>query len=178
MYRRGETVLRAVEVDDLAVIRPWQSDPRVWELALGRRFPTTEAGERAWLTGLEQGPFPTQVVWAVATVDGSCIGLARLFDIHWIHRTATFGIWIGPDHWGQGHATRATELTCEYGTRVLSLRQIRLQVIAGHDAARAVYLKSGFVDEGMLRGAVLIDGSPTDLVQMVLQEPTTSATSG
>jgi RimJ/RimL family protein N-acetyltransferase len=167
MYRLGGTMIRAVEVDDLPMTRLWRNDPRVSIPALGRRFPITEGGERAWFEALAIGAFPTQLVWAVADDDSHIVGVVQLADIHWIHRTAQFGIWIGPEHWGHGHARRATRLVCDLAQRDLGLRQLRLSVAAGHDTARAVYEKNGFVQEAVQRDAVLINGSPADLVLMV-----------
>ncbi len=168
MYVSGITMIRAVEPHDLDATRRWRNDPRVASPALGRRFPITEIGERAWFEGLGQGAFPTQVVWTVADESDEPIGLVQLTDIHWIHRTACFGIWIGPEHQGHGHASNATYLACRHGFTELGLRQIRLAVIAGHDAARAVYRKVGFVDEARLIDAVIVDGQPCDQHVMLL----------
>lgn len=168
MHRLDGTMIRAVEVADLELTRRWRNDPQVSNPALGRRFPITEVGERAWFEGLAQSAFPTRLVWAVADADSNIVGLVQLADLHWIHRTAEFGVWIGPEHWGRGHAGRATRLVCDVARRDLGLRQLRLSVLAGHDAALAVYEKNGFVREGVQRSAVLIDGAPADLVLMVL----------
>ena len=168
MYVMGNTTIRAVEPNDLGATRRWRNDPRVFGPALGRRFPITETGERTWFEELGQGQFPTQVVWTIADESDSAIGLVQLTDIHWIHRTAMFGIWVGPEHRGNGHASRATQLACRHGFDALGLRQIRLEVLEDHEAAHAVYAKNGFRDEGLLRGAVLLDGRPQDLRVMLL----------
>jgi RimJ/RimL family protein N-acetyltransferase len=171
VYVSGNTVIRAVEPHDLDATRRWRNDPRVARPALGRRFPITEVGERAWFDGLGQGAFPTHVVWTVADESDKPIGLVQLTDIHWIHRTAYFGIWIGPEQQGKGHGTRAAQLACRHGFTELGLRQIRLEVIAGHDAARAAYRKVGFVDEAKLNDAVIVGGQPCDQHVMVLTSP-------
>ena len=168
VYQLGGTLIRPVGADDLESTRRWRSDPLISGPALGRRFPTTDAGERAWFEHLNEGAFPTHVVWAVADSESSIVGLVRLTDINWIHRTSSFGVWIGPEHWGQGHASRATQLACDRGFLDLGLRQIRLSVVSGEQAALAVYKRNGFIDEGVQRGAVLLDGIPTDLILMVL----------
>ena len=127
------------------------------------------ANEQQWLAVLHAGPFPTHVVWAIADEPGTIVGLAQLANIHWINRTAEFGIWIGPEYWGRGHATSGTALVCRYAFDELALRQIRLSVLDSHGAARAVYTKVGFADESVQRGAVLIEGEPQDLVTMLLE---------
>ncbi len=175
MYALGNTTIRAVEPADLAATRRWRNDPCVSGPALGRRFPITETGERIWFDELGRGAFPTQVVWTIADESGEAVGLVQLSDIHWIHRTSMFGIWIGPEHWGSGHASRATELSCHHGFDALGLRQIRLEVLADLGAARAVYVKIGFVEEALLHDAVLVDGRLQD-VHVMLLSSSSSAT--
>jgi RimJ/RimL family protein N-acetyltransferase len=174
MVRKGETIIRAVEPDDLAATRRWRNDPSVVTPALGRRFPITVVGEQNWFENLGAGPFPTHVVWAVADAESSIVGLVQLYDIDWIHRTSSFGIWIGPEHWNQGHGSRATQLAVDYGLRELGLRQIRLAVLSGSETALHTYAKIGFVREGVQQGAVLVDGQPVDLVLMCLNGIATS----
>lgn len=168
MYVLGETTIRAVVAEDLSATRHWRNDPRVSGPALGRRFPITEIGERAWFEQLGLGAFPTHVVWTIADQSDAPIGLVQLADINWIHRTAMFGVWIGPDHQGRGHASRATQLACDHGFNKLGLRQIRLEVLDGHESARALYFKSGFTDEALLRDAVVVDGYPRSVRIMLL----------
>ena len=164
----GDTILRAVEPDDLVATRRWRNDPSIANPALGRRFPITSVGEQHWFESLGVGTFPTHVVWAVADPQSSIVGLVQLYDIDWIHRTASFGIWIGPEHWNLGHASRATKLAVDHGMRDLGLRQIRLSVLSISEAALHTYAKLGFVREGVQLGAVLVDGQPMDVVLMCL----------
>ena len=168
MEPAGETFIRAVEPDDLASTRRWRNDPAVAAPALGRRFPITVGGEQQWFDNLGVGQFPTHVVWAVANAKSSIVGLVQLYDIDWIHRTASFGIWIGPEHWNLGHGSRATQLAVEHGLRDLDLRQIRLSVLSDSEAALRTYKKVGFVEEGVQRGAVLVGGQTVDLVLMCI----------
>jgi len=172
MRRAGDTIIRAVEPDDLISTRRWRNDPNISGPALGRRFPITTVGEQQWFESLGAGPFPTHVVWAVADAESSIVGLVQLYDIDWIHRTASFGIWIGPEHWNCGHASRATKLAVDHGLCDLGLRQIRLSVLSTSEAALHTYAKLGFVREGVQHGAVLVDGQPVDLVLMCLDGDT------
>lgn len=177
MPETSSTIIRPLTREDLSATRRWRNDPRIWEPALGRRFPITELDEDRWFERLAAGEFPTQLVWAIAGDEDQVIGLVRLDDIHWIHRTATFGLWIGPEYWGGGHAARATRMICDYANRSLGLRQLRLSVLVGNKAARSVYLSNGFVDEALLRAAVFSYGKPSDVQQMVAYlEPLESGT--
>jgi RimJ/RimL family protein N-acetyltransferase len=178
MRRAGDTIIRAVEADDLAATRRWRNDPSIANPALGRRFPITTVGEQQWFENLGAGTFPTHVVWAVADTESAIVGLVQLYDIDWIHGTASFGIWIGPEHWNRGHASRATKMAVDHGLCDLGLRQIRLSVLSTSEAALHTYAKIGFVQEGVQRGAVLVDGQPADLVLMCLDGETSSTRNG
>jgi UDP-4-amino-4,6-dideoxy-N-acetyl-beta-L-altrosamine N-acetyltransferase len=164
-----KTKIRAVEPVDLAPLRAWRSDDRVTRTSLGRRFPTTSVGEETWFNSLGDGQFPTVVVWSVIDDDDQLVGLVRLADIDWIHRTCWFGVWLDPNSWNKGHGLRATRLAIERAFRSFGLRQVRLHVLREHDAARSMYVRVGFADEGVLERAVLIDNEEHDLVQMVLE---------
>ncbi len=166
MSTEAGITIRAVEAADLPATRRWRNDARVNGPALGRRFPINETGERSWFEQLGHGAFPSQVVWAVANQRNEAVGLVQLSEIHWIHRTSMFGIWIGPEFWGQGFATAATRLACEHAVVALGLRQVRLEVAASNEQAHAVYLRCGFVDEARLQRAVLLDGTLQDLLVM------------
>ena len=70
-------VLRAVEESDLEFTRATRSDPQVSSLALGRRFPITEVGERHWFERLgvtyADPALPARIaerLWFSAVMDG------------------------------------------------------------------------------------------------------------
>lgn len=163
----GEVTLRSVERSDLAFTRRTRMDPDVGTLTLGRRFPITEVGELHWFEGLGSGAFPSEATFIVASgPDRTAVGLVAVNDIDWINRTAWFGIWIAPDHQGQGAGRRATELMLDYARDRLELRRVKLLVLADHEAAQALYRSVGFREEGRLVGEVLLAGVPRDLVLM------------
>lgn len=168
---RGPTELREVRASDLDDLTRWRNDPAVWSSALGRRFPVTAENTDRWFRDLGQGAFPTGITWAVVNGDGRLVGLSSLSQIDWVHRTAEYGVWIGPEHQGAGHGRRATSATVARAFDDLSLRQVRLRVLRGHERAITIYRGLGFVDEGVLVDAVLLDGEPLDLVVMRLDAP-------
>lgn len=162
--------MRAVEPGDLEFTRRWRNDPQVTTGTLGRRFPITPNDEEAWFRSLSNGGrFPESVPWII-TANGAICGLGQLNEIDWIHRTAWFGVWIAPAHWGGGHGDRATRLVVHHGLVDLGLRQVRLRVLPSNERAITVYRKVGFVDEGVQSGAVLVDGVATDVRVMRIDQ--------
>lgn len=146
----------------------WLNDPEVTKYLETGTFPTTlQDLERfyAEVTGSKH-----QVIFAIVdTKSGQHIGNVKLGPIHWIHRSATFGILIGDKKfWGQGLGLEATRLAVEYGFERLNLRRIDLGVFADHDSALGCYEQVGFKVEGRMREALFRGGEYKDRVWMGL----------
>jgi RimJ/RimL family protein N-acetyltransferase len=97
------------------------------------------------------------------------IGFVHLTEINWPCRSAQFGIVIGDStlH-GHGIGTEATRLVIRYSFDTLNLERIELRVAESLSAARHIYEKLGFVEEGKLRRAAYLAGKPIDIVVMGL----------
>ncbi len=171
MNRPDGTIIRPVELRDLPFTRRSRSNRDLRVDTLGRPFPITELNEQMWFESLGKGSFPSQVVWIVEDASGESVGLVQLTEIHWIHRTAKFGLWIAPDHRGQKHATHALEYACDFGFLDLGLRQIRLDVLDTNTRAIALYQKQGFEHEATFRNAVFVSGSLANIIHMVVHCP-------
>jgi diamine N-acetyltransferase len=169
--------LRAVELGDLPFTRKCRNDPSIHLPALGRRFPTTEAGEDAWFRSLGQGSPPVEVTYVVAAFDGGdALGLTTLRDIDWINRTAMFGIWIAPEAQGSGAGKSACVQMIDVAFGRLNLRKVSLDVLASNERALAMYRTLGFSEEGRFVDQVFVDGAGHDVIRMALFTP--AVTSG
>lgn len=56
-------------------------------------------------------------------------------------------------------------------TREAGLHRLELTVMAHNEAARRLYRKCGFVEEGRRRECLVVDGSPVDEIYMAKLEP-------
>src|ERR1044072_184365 len=126
-------VLRRVEPDDIAVFFEQQADPAAAAMAA---FPSRDrvAHEKHWARILGDS---SCVARAIVRPDGQVVGNIGSFDIEGERH---IGYWIGREHWGQGHATRAvTELVAEFPQRPLYAH-----VVEHNTASRRVLEKCGF----------------------------------
>jgi RimJ/RimL family protein N-acetyltransferase len=161
--------LRPLEREDLnARYLGWLNDPEVTAYMETGIFPNTAVELEKFyneVTGTRD-----QVILAVADKkSGQHIGNVKLGPIHWIHRSAAFGIMIGDKKfWGKGIGLETTRLVVEYGFNRLNLRRIDLGVFADHEAAVRCYEKAGFKVEGRLRESLFKDGTYKDKVLMGL----------
>jgi RimJ/RimL family protein N-acetyltransferase len=78
---------------------------------------------------------------------------------------------IGDRVFGKGYGTEAIELVLDHAFATTPLHRISLAVFAFNERARHVYKKVGFVEEGVLRDALLWEGEWHDSVTMSVLRP-------
>ncbi|MEV4016772.1 GNAT family protein [Nonomuraea angiospora] len=72
------------------------------------------------------------------------------------------------DVWGRGYAAEAMRLMCRYGFNEMRVHRITLDVAAENTAARRVYERVSFVEEGRVRECFRHDGKRHDMILMGL----------
>jgi RimJ/RimL family protein N-acetyltransferase len=111
---------------------------------------------------------PTSVVFALyeaATL--RFIGLAGLFNLDHLSRTAEFFILIGPaDARGRGYGVEATRLVLDHAFIALGLVSVRLVVFSYNPGAMRTYEKAGFKPAGVLRRNKMMGGKLWDTILM------------
>lgn len=170
MTYAGELVaLRAREPEDAELLHAWQSDPEVmrwWD----RVYPPLPADLLAELIAAAPTPsfeHPSFVVVDRAT--GAAIGWCGLHHASPTHRHAELAVFVGSaEHRGRGYGTDATRTLCRFAFERMNLARVTLTVFPENAAARAVYAKVGFVEEGVQRRAFWKDGAWHDLVHMAI----------
>jgi GNAT superfamily N-acetyltransferase len=84
----------------------------------------------------------------VAELDGRLIGCAGLFaDADGARASWLVAMWVAPEHRKRG-VGRALVAAAAALSRTRGDAAIRLLVVAGNDAARALYRRAGFADTG------------------------------
>ena len=150
----------------------WNSDPEVMRwmddgypqtrarvLARGQEIATAKVTYDDVLLGIE------------VRNDQKLIGIVRLHDTEPETGRAELDIYLGEkDHWGHGYATEATRLMCRYGFARMRLHSIVLWVVTENHAARRVYDKVGFHENGRHRHCFRRDGQWYDMHLMSLLE--------
>lgn len=97
--------------------------------------------------------------------DDILIGSVGLFEIQWMHQTASMGIAIGdPAYWSKGYGSDAMRLILGYGFRELNLYRIASTTIAYNIRAVKAHEKVGFQREGVQRNSIKREGQRFDLI--------------
>nr|WP_255768849.1 GNAT family protein [Maritalea mediterranea] len=162
--------LRDAEPSDAAARFQIGRDPEITRLfGVSRKdvMPLTHEECADWVKGVQDSD------WAwVIDVNGP-IGSCRLHSYDATTKSATFAIAIFSNaHLGQGIGTIATNLVLAYGFDELSLKLIRLRVLAFNPRAIACYKKCGFEEVAREPKGEFVDGEWVADIFMELSQAT------
>ncbi|WP_226022417.1 GNAT family N-acetyltransferase [Halomicrobium salinisoli] len=155
-FLRGDRVtLRTVTDEDHAFLAEHWNRPTI------RRYthshdPITEAELRE-----SDGEFD---VGTLICRDGEPVGFAWAFDVNDVAGNGEIGYWIAAEERGQGYATEAVDLLCEWAFLDRQLEKLLARVFDGNDASMRVLEKVGFQREGRLREHYKVEGERVDAV--------------
>ena len=96
-------------------------------------------------------------------LDGRLAGCAGMHPIDLAHANVSLGYWIDEQAEGRGLATQATAELVRICFADFGLRRVEIRCAAGNLRSRAVPLRLGFREEGLLRDAQLVNGRYFDL---------------
>jgi RimJ/RimL family protein N-acetyltransferase len=150
--RDGPTALRPWRDSDLRQLVAACQDP---EISRWTRVPSRygESDARRYLHQRYDMTFaglaaPFAIVRAP---DAELVGSISLLRIVWEHQRGEVGYWLASGGRGEGHATRAVKLICDWGFAQLGLERIALFAATDNRPSQRVAERSGFAREGVLR---------------------------
>lgn len=164
---------------DEAVVRPaTRGDLEGYRRCIGR-----VAAERRWLVFVDTPP-PDAIhqhvggmidrglpVFVAATADGAIVGWC---DIHsppfnpvreGFEHVGVLGMGLDADWRGRGLGDRLLTAAL-IAAEALRIERVELDVFAGNERARHLYIRHGFVVEGVRRRARKLDGRHEDVIVM------------
>ena len=155
-------LLRRWRMDDLESLLRHADDAEV-ERSLSDRFPHpyTRAEGEAFLAG-KVVDFRNPV-FAIEIAGEACGSIGLRLGAGERRIGAELGYWLGRCHWGQGLMTRIVGLFAPLAMDTLGLCRLQATVLDSNAASARVLQKNGFVEEGVMRRAVLKYGTVHDL---------------
>ena len=155
--------LRDLFPEDEERLFQWRGEPDVARWMSDADVSGREA-HRAWFEQLRTDP--DLKGWVIQN-GGRPAGLLTLTGLAGHHRRAAWNWFIGDrDARGRGVGRAAQVLGLDHAFVTLGLHKVFAEVMADNDAAMKVQTGAGFRREGYLRGHVLKDGAPRDVVML------------
>ncbi len=156
--------LRPYQPDDIVRLCALADDPAIWD-RLTDLFPRPYDIEAAirWVGRQRELDPPQNLV--VAGPDGLVGGVGVILSpVPNFRHDGELGYWIGRPHWGRGLATAALQAFLPWAAETHGLARFTARTFADNLASRRVLEKCGFVQEGVMRGAVRKGGRQLDMV--------------
>ena len=149
--------LRPITDADTDLIVAWRNSPAVRNNFIFREEFTPEM-HRHWLaTKVATGEVVQYIVEITAT--GQPIGSVYYRDIDHKNHSAECGIFLGAEgSRGHGYGFDAWHAFVPFGFEYLKLHRIYARILEKNIASRRTIEKNGFVEEGLFRDMVLLDG--------------------
>lgn len=93
------------------------------------------------------------------------IGSISLWNLNWLHNRAEVGVWLAnPKYFNMGIGTRAVNLIKNVGFIHLNLNRIEAHTAIENVSSIKLFKKCGFVEEGILKKYIRLQGEYHDAV--------------
>jgi putative acetyltransferase len=156
-----QVVIRPMKADDYRDLHAVWTHPQVmWQTMQIPSLSEDQARERT------TNP-PPGMHRFVAEVEGHVVGsLGLTVGTRRRAHTASMGMMVHPDYWGQGIGSRLMEAVIDLADNYLNLVRIELEVYPDNERAIALYRKYGFQEEGRKRKYAFRGGEYVDTLVM------------
>lgn len=169
MNLRGKNILlRAIELEDIEILRNMLNDENVENCVLGWSFPISKYAQQLW--------FENQIkdknnVRYIVEAEGKVIGLATLTNIDWKNRKARQGIKLLSNARGKGYGTDAILTLMKYSFEELQLNRLYATILEYNEASRKLFSKCGWKQEGTFRNSIFKNNKYSDeIIVGILKE--------
>ena len=155
--------LRPVTLKDASIIKKWHNDPELIQLARIGRETTTLKQERADIQKARRSKDQAYHL-IIKKSDDTAIGFLRFNFIDRPSRNVWLRVMIGEKTvWGKGYARDALDAYLRWLFDDIGIHRVTLECYSTNTRAVKFYERLGFHKEGVLREAVLIDGTYHDI---------------
>ncbi len=164
--------LRAVEPEDMEVMYEMENDPSMWDIS-NFTVPYSRYVLRQYIEGSQCDVFADkQLRLMIVSKSGHCLlGTIDITDFAALHLRGEVGIALRKEYRGQGYATDALRLLCEYAFDFLSLEQLYAHVAVDNEECMRVFAACGFVQCGVLKNWLRVGGEYKDAVMLQRLNP-------
>ena len=159
MNIKGKLVtLRAIEKEDLELMREMLNDPEIENLVVGWAFPVSKYEQEKWYENNIGNK--NNLRFIVETNDEKkAIGLATLTDIDWKNRKAMHGMKLSNKNYrGKGFGKDTVMAIMRYAFNELQLNRLNGCWFKENISSKAMYMKCGWQEEGCLRKYIFKNG--------------------
>ena len=164
MNIKGKIVtLRAIEKEDLELMRSMLNDHEMENLVVGWAFPVSKYQQEKWYENNINNMNSLRFI--IETEEDGAVGLATLTEIDWKNRKATHGIKLAnKKNRTRGIGRDSVMAIMRYAFDELQLNRLNGSWFEENIASKTMYMKCGWKEEGRLREYIFKKGKYRDLM--------------
>jgi RimJ/RimL family protein N-acetyltransferase len=165
---KEEIILRAIEQDDMQLLKELINDPEVEKMVVGWSFPVSTNQQNNWISSLSNDRYNVRFIIEINGV--GTVGVVSLTKIDYKNGTATINIKLKREDKirNKGIGYKAIAMLIDYAFNQLNLNCLIANILNYNTASQKLFEKSGFVLEGTLRKRVFKNGAYQDLLSYSL----------
>ena len=161
MLKGKRVTLRLMERRDLELLRRWRNSPEVFQFFEAKEQ-ISEFQQEKWF---EKISLDRSSYYFVIEDQGEPVGVTNIKNIHPVHRTASWGIYLAPEGRNRGLVpVEAAILLLDYCFNCLNVRKVYGDVLAENHRALHFDKGLGCQEEGVRSAHVYHNGRYVDLV--------------
>lgn len=157
--------LRAMEPEDLEIMYEMENDPSMWDVS-NFTVPYSKYVLRQYIANSQCDMFADKQLrlMIVRRNDNRILGTIDITDFVPLHSRGEVGIAVHKDCRGQGYATDALRLLCDYAFDFLCLTQLYSHVATDNEACVKLFASCGFVQCGVLKKWLQVESRYKDVI--------------
>ncbi|WP_350019928.1 GNAT family N-acetyltransferase [Priestia flexa] len=157
-----DLILRAIELEDMELLKNMINDPNIENMVLGWSFPVSSNQQITWINNLKDDK--NNVRFIVDIKDIGAVGLVSLTNIDYKNGTATINIKLNSDEIKQkGIGYKAVILLSAYAFNQLNLNCLIANILNYNIGSQKLFEKCRFTLEGKLRDRIYKNGAYQDV---------------
>lgn len=155
-------ILRAIEKQDLELMRQMLNDPEIENLVVGWAFPVSKYQQEQWYENNINDI--NNLRFIIETQEDGALGIATLTNIDWKNRRAFHGIKLAnKEKRTKGIGTDVVMAIMRYAFDELQLNRLDGSWFDDNIASKKLYQKCGWKVEGRIRRCIFKNGKYRDL---------------
>lgn len=164
VFHKGDKItLRTIEEEDLEFLRNGVNHPSV-RVFMGNRRPQNLEEQQDFFEGVINSD-DGSAHFLVYNKDDEKAGIISLNEKgDKAEKLGEVGLWLHPDHHGNGYGTEAAKIITRYGFRQLNYHKIYTRAYEGNKASQRIWEKLGYEKEGVHKDHTFTQGEYKDVV--------------
>lgn len=164
--------LRAVEPEDLDTMYEMENDPSMWDIS-SFTVPYSRYVLKQYIESSQNDMYADKQLrlMIIRREDKAVLGTIDITDFVPLHSRGAVGTAIHQNYRGQGYASDALRLLCDYAFNFLFVRQLYVHIAVDNEPSCRLFASCGFTQCGLLKDWILTTEGYKDAVLMQCINP-------